>query len=326
MDYRIGSYLLAMPELQLAHEKNYNTGKGEKQLRNLNIERVVYFLMWAVIMVSYFFFGGMSTFNVRVLLWAGSLFFIGIPLGEVVVTFVKTRKTTMKYSNPITVEQAVYFLAWTGLLLFHFFVEEVTAKPLIMTLLAAGLTYFIGIPAITLIITLPKNFITIICEMRKEDIIKLAFFYGLLVYVLPHLIFDEPKAFIVCAGLYIMGVIIFVVFFIARLTVIQTLKFVKVTAELSHKARNQFYGGELPVRPEEFSRKPKKISYIYHVFGALIALTLFGVWVRYTNYDSLRYISQYSSYIILGGVLSIFLLWAMIRRIKEEKGDIIKGL
>lgn len=313
-----------MPELQLAREKDYDKGEGEKSFKNLNIKRVVYFFMWAVIIVSYFFSGSVNTFLVRVLLGTGSLFFVGLPLAEAVLPLLKTGKETEK--SKITSERAVYFLAWTGLLFYHFFVEEVTAHTFTITLLCAGLAYFVGIPVVNLVITLPKNFITAIYEMRKDDVMKLSFLYGSLVYVLPHLIFDKPKAYTVSVGLCIMGVFIFLVFFVVRLVVIQTLKFIKVTVEVSRRAQNKFHGEELPVHPEKLSGKPKKMSHIYLIFGVLIALTLFGVGVRYIDYGGFRFISQYSSYIITGGIISIFLLWVIIRRIKEEKGDLIKGL
>ena len=91
-------------------------------------------------------------------------------------------------------------------------------------------------------------------------------------------------------------------------------------------AKIQFHEEELPVRPEEFNEKPSRMSYIYQVLGVLIALTLFGVWVRYTDYGGFRYVSPYSSYIITGGMISILLLYVIVQRIKEEKGDLIKGL
>lgn len=324
MGFKRGIYFLTMPELQLTGEKDYDMGGGEKSFKNLNIERIVYFIMWAVIMTSYFFFGRINTFLVKVLLGTGSLFFIGLPLAEIAVTFLKTGKETEE--SKMTSERAVYFVAWTGLLFYHFYVEEAPGYALIIALLCAGFTYFIGIPIMHFIITLPKNLITAIYEMKKEDIMKLSFFYGIVVYVLPHLVFDKPKAYTVTVGLCIMGVIIFSVFFVVRLAVIQTLKFIKATVEVSRKAQNQFHGEELPVRPEEFSGEPRKMGYVQKVLGVLIVLTLFGVWVHYTDYNGFNYFSQYSSYIIAGGVGSIFLLWVITRRIREEKGDLIRGL
>lgn len=143
--------------------------------------------------------------------------------------------------------------------------------------------------------------------------------YSFLVFVLSFTLFDETKAYMMTGALYIVGVIIFLLFLVVRSTVIQSVRLFEVV-------KTQFHEEELPVRPEELNEKPSRMSYIYQVLGVLIALTLFGVWVRYTDYGGFRYVSPYSSYIITGGMISILLLWVIVQRIKEEKGDLIKGL
>ncbi|MBU7019355.1 MAG: hypothetical protein HXS44_17750 [Theionarchaea archaeon] len=317
MGFKMVIHLFMMPELQLAREKDRDMGKGKKSFRNLNIERIVYFFMWATIIVSFFFSFSVNTFPVRALLGVESLVFVGLPLAEVVFTFSKTREGTKEFR--ITTERAVYFLAWTGLLFYHFFVVKIPVHIFIIAFLGAGLIYFIGLLVVNLVITLPKNIIIAIHEMKKGFVVKLAIFYSFLVFMLSFILFDEPKAYIMTGGLYIMGVTIFLVFLVVKFTLMQSAKLIEAGVEL-------FHGEELPVRPEEFRGEPLKMSYIYQGFSILTALTLFGVWVRYTDYDGFRYVSPYSSYIITGGMISILLLWIIVRRIREEKGDLIKGL
>ncbi|MBU7026907.1 MAG: hypothetical protein HXS48_08190 [Theionarchaea archaeon] len=229
MGLNICSYLLAMPELQLAHEKMEQSKEDRKMtLKNVNIERVVYFLMLAVVILSYTLFDTISTLLVIVLLCVGSLTYIVIPLVKFVALLLKkaeeppygapVKKPKKIILKNVNTEKIVFFLTWTCLILSYILSHEIAGYNLVVALFGAGFTIFIVIPLVKFMVTFPRT-VGYLYETAKENFTKIVILFVLSVWIIPHLLFNKIKADKIAFGLYVIGVAVFMVFFIVELVV-----------------------------------------------------------------------------------------------------------
>lgn len=303
------NYLLAMPELQLAHEKMEQSKKDRKMtLKNVNIERVVYFLMLAVVILSYILFNTISTLLIIILLCAGSLTYIVVPLAKFMALLLKKGEET-PYGAPVkkqkkiilksvNTERIVFFLTWTWLIFSYVLSHEITGHNLVVALLGAGFTIFIVIPLVKFMVTFPRT-VGYFYETVKENFTKIVILFVLSVWILPHLFFNQAKADKIIFGLYVIGVAVFMMFFIAKLV------------------------GTIPKNIKDPLKRGITLAYCGVVL-ILVLLMLFGVWAYlYEPTGAIGGVYRYAEYIIVVGIAVIYLLMVLIRRKKGEKGIIV---